>query len=299
MSVLLTDLGSSFTVSLQKTFNESNPQVKRLVYYDNPESYVPGGYSDIANKTMQLADRVLFCNANLACNPIYINEKEESSIPFEKRYGIGYYPINRIKKIRESRLKEQQTNSMRKKFFDEYRIQGENKKILVYFGGNNEEYYQAAFPAFQNFLIESTKRMDLSHLVFVIHQHPAAKNNNRDWNIIKGWVEEIKENSKAPTLVLSHWDSNQMQQILDCALYWQTSMAAQFLFHPRVQVGDKTYKDVLIENGLAHSVTTLHDFIETIVKGNYETSQNDPESLIIKCLGFRNDYNVALIEAIK
>ncbi|MGL4348212.1 MAG: hypothetical protein ACRCSV_01960 [Chlamydiales bacterium] len=38
VSILLTDLGNSFDISLQTVFKESNPHVKRLVYYDNPES---------------------------------------------------------------------------------------------------------------------------------------------------------------------------------------------------------------------------------------------------------------------
>lgn len=299
-TVLLTDIGNTFSISLQETFKESYPQIKRLVYYDNPESYVPGGYSDIANKTMQLADRVLFSNVNLARSSIYKNKQEESHVPFEKRYGIGYYPMARIQEIQANRLEERKTVSLRSKFFEEYQIQGKDRKIFVYFGGNNDEYYKYAFPAFKEFLVDSIKQTDLSHLVFVIHQHPAAKNGNRDWNLIKDWVEEIKENPKAPTLLLSYWDSNQMQTIADCALYYQTSMAAQFALAgiPTVQIGHDTYDDILIKNGAIPSISSTDAFIENIVKSKYETKQSNPGSLI-KYLGVRHDYGIALLEAIK
>lgn len=300
VSVLLTDLGNSFDISLQEAFKEYNPQVKRLVYYDNPESYVPGGYSDIANKTMQLADRVLFSNVNLARSPIYINQEKESSIPFTSRYGIGYYPTARAEEIKMNRLEEKKTNSMRTQFFDQHQIQGKGKKLLVYFGGNNDEYYDFAFPAFQKFLANSMKQCDLSHLVFVIHQHPAAKNSNRDWNLMKGWAEEIRKDQRAPRIVLSQWNSEQMQVIADCALYYQTSMAAQFALAgiPTIQIGHDTYEDILVKNKAVLSVITTDTFIETIVKGSYESSQNDLKSLI-EYLGIRRDYAAALMEAIK
>lgn len=300
VSVLLTDLGNSFDISLQEAFKEYNPQVKRLVYYDNPESYVPGGYSDIANKTMQLADRVLFSNVNLARSPIYINQEKESSIPFTSRYGIGYYPTARAQEIKMNRLEEKKTNSMRTQFFDQHQIEGKDKKLFVYFGGNNDEYYDFAFPAFQKFLANSMKQCDLSHLVFVIHQHPAAKNSNRDWNLMKGWAEEIRKDQRAPRIVLSQWNSDQMQVIADCALYYQTSMAAQFALAgiPTIQIGHDTYEDILVKNKAVPSVITTDTFIETIVKGSYESSQNDLESLI-EYLGIRSDYAAALMEAIK
>lgn len=300
VSVLLTDLGSSFTISLQKTFKESNPQVKRLVYYDNPESYVLGGYSDIAEKTMQLADKVLFSNINLTRSAIYRNKQEESHITFEKRYGIGYYPMTRVEEIRESRLEEKKTRSMRAKFFNEHQIQGKDKKLFVYFGGNNDEYYESAFPAFKKFLVDSIKQVDLSHLVFVIHQHPIAKNSNRDWNLIEDWLKEIRGNSRAPTLIVSRCDPNQIQTIADYVLYYQTSMASQFALAgiPTIQVGHETYEDILIKNKVIPSITSTDAFIETIVKGNYEGNQSDLKSLI-GYLGIRYDYAAALLEAIK
>lgn len=300
VSVLLTDLGSSFTVSVQKNFKELNPQVRRLVYYDNPESYVPGGYSDIAEKTMKLADRVLFSNTNLARSPIYKNKKEESLISFEKRYGIGYYPMITAQEIRKNRLEEKKTCAMRTKFFDEYQIQGKNKRVFVYFGGNNNEYYESAFPAFKKFLVDSIKQIDLSQLVFVIHQHPAAKNSNRDWNLFKDWIKEISGNSRAPTLVVSHWNANQIQTIADCALYYQTSMAAQFILAgiPTIQVGHETYEDVLIKNKLISSIISTDSFIETIAKGNYKGNESDLDFLMGH-LGIRHDYQIALLEAIK
>lgn len=300
VSVLLTDLGNSFEISLQQAFKEYNPHIKRLVYYDNPESYVPGGYSEIADATIQIADRVLFSNSNLTRSPLYINKEKESDVPFDKRFGIGYYPMFRVQEIRKKRLEEKKTNSMRLKFFHEHQIQGKDKKLLVYFGGNNDEYYKFAFPAFQKFLANSIERSNLSDLVFVIHQHPAAKNSNRDWNYIKAWVEEIGNNSKAPTIILSQWDSNQMQIIADCALYYQTSMAAQFALSgiPTMQIGHEIYQDILVKNKAIPSIVNTDDFLEILVKGNWESSQSDLKSLI-EYLGIRHDCCETLMESIK
>jgi hypothetical protein len=44
-AVVITDVGNPFAISLQKTLASQSPSVLRLAYYDNPESYVPGGYS--------------------------------------------------------------------------------------------------------------------------------------------------------------------------------------------------------------------------------------------------------------
>lgn len=300
VSVLLTDLGNSFEISLQQAFKEYNPHVKRLVYYDNPESYVPGGYSEMAYATIQIADRALFSNSNLTRSPLYINKEKESDLPFDKRFGIGYYPMSRVQEIRKKRLEEKKTNSMRLKFFHEHQIQGKDKKILVYFGGNNDEYYKFAFPAFQKFLANSIEQSNLSHLVFVIHQHPAAKNSNCDWNYIKAWVQEIGSNPKAPTIILSQWDSNQIQTIADCALYYQTSMAAQFALAgiPTMQVGHEIYEDILVKNKAIPSIVNTDTLVETLVKGNWEGSQSDLESLT-EYLGIRHDSYEALMEAIK
>lgn len=300
VAILLTDLGSSFDISLQTVFKEYNPHVKRLVYYDNPKAYVPGGYSNVADKTMQLADRVLFSNSNLARSPIYISKEKESSIPLQKRFGIGYYPMARAEEISQKRLEEKKTNFMRKKFLEQHQIQGKNKKLVVYFGGNNNEYYDFAFPAFLKFVADGMKQSDLSHLVFILHQHPAAKNSNRDWNLMNDWLKEIQGNQRAPIFILSQWDSNQIQTLADCALYYQTSMAAQFALAgiPIIQIGHETYNDILVKNKAIPSILNTDSFIEILVKGNCGTGQSDLESLI-EYLGIRHDYCEALIEAIK
>lgn len=300
VSVLLTDLGSSFEISLQRAFKEYNPHVKRLVYYDNPESYVPGGYSEVANATMEIADRVLFSNSHLARSPVYITKEKECGVPFEKRFGIGYYPMLRIEEIRKKRLEEKTSNSMRLEFCHQHQLQVKDKKILVYFGGNNDEYYKFAFPAFQRFLANSMEQSDLSHLIFVIHQHPAAKNSNRDWNYIKPWVEEISNNPKAPTIILSQWDSNQIQTIADCALYYQTSMAAQFALAgiPTVQIGHEIYEDILVKNKAIPSIVNTDAFVDILVKENWQRGQSNL-NFLIEYLGIRSDPYEALMESIK
>ncbi len=132
---------------------------KTYVYYDNPEEFVPGGYSETANKIRAIADRTLFANANLATG--------------EKDIGIGYSPVvNDVLEIRKMR-----ETSDRTAFLKKHEIEDTGQKIIVYFEGANETHYTQAFPHFLDLL----KEWDFSNTVLVFQQHPRAlKEGNRD-----------------------------------------------------------------------------------------------------------------------
>ena len=66
-AVVITDVGHVFDINLQRVLASQAPKTLRLAYYDNPESYVPGGDSSVAAKVMLLAHGV----ANLAKTTIY------------------------------------------------------------------------------------------------------------------------------------------------------------------------------------------------------------------------------------
>jgi hypothetical protein len=252
-SVVLTDVGSPTDIALQKAFAG-----RAMAYYDNPEPVVPGGYSDVANEVMQLAEKVLFANANLANNPLM-------DVPLEKRVGIGYYPVAQAEKIAGRRAAEGGT--MRKRWFEQQGIEDRGQKLLVYFGGNNEEYFTKAFPAFLEFL-----EQDLPGYIFILQQHPAAKGKQQ----------------YSPKLVLSDWTTDDISVIADGALYYQTSMGPQLALTgiPIVQVGHQTYEDVMVRSGICPSVTKREEFTETLQ--NLKLS-DDKESIYLS-IGIREDW---------
>lgn len=252
-SIVLTDVGSPTDIALQKAFTG-----RAMAYYDNPEPYVPGEYSQIANEVMQLAEKVLFANANLATSPLM-------DIPLEKRVGIGFFPVAQAEKLAKRRAEEGE--SMRKRWFEQQGIEDRGQKLLVYFGGNNEVYFTKAFPAFLEFL-----EQDLPGYIFILQQHPAAKGKQQ----------------YSPKLVLSDWTTDDIQIIADGALYYQTSMGPQLALAgiPIVQVGHQTYEDVMVRSGICPSVTKREDFAGVI--SSLKTTQ-EKES-IYQSIGIQKDW---------
>lgn len=262
-SVVLTDVGHPFAITLQKSLACKAPEVFRLAYYDNPEPFVPGGYSAVAIEVMKAADRVLFANANLEHSPLI-------DLPLEKRVGLGYYPTAQADKIAKRRGEE------REKLRRKLGVEGE--KVLVYFGGNNEEYFTKAFPVFLSFIAE-----DLKGTIFILQQHPAAKVKNID--------RQMAEASGAK-IFISDWTSDDIQVIADGVLYYQTSMGPQFALAgiPMVQVGHNTYEDVMVRSGLCPSVINKKDFAEAIAKMQPVVVMEEQRQSIYKNLGIREDW---------
>ncbi|MBS0629201.1 MAG: hypothetical protein JSS30_03125 [Verrucomicrobia bacterium] len=249
-TLVLTDVGHPFAIDLHKALGGA------IAYYDNPEPFVPGGYSKVAEEVMKLARKVIFANSNLEASPLI-------DLPLEKRVGLGYYPTAAAEKVVKRRIEERE--KMRRQFGYA------DKKILVYFGGNNEEYFKEAFPAFLEFL-----EQDLPGYIFVLQPHPAAKDKQL----------------MSPKLILSNWSSEDIQVIADGALYYQTSMGPQFALAgiPMLQVGHKTYEDVMVRSGLCPSVTNGADFAEKITQMKPIEIGAEQRQAIYKSLGIRHDW---------
>jgi hypothetical protein len=47
-SMVLTDVGHAFDIKIQKALSNHATKIPHLAYYDNPEPFVPGGYSSTA-----------------------------------------------------------------------------------------------------------------------------------------------------------------------------------------------------------------------------------------------------------
>ncbi len=265
-ALVLTDVGNRFDVKVQNTLKAITPSVRRFAYYDNPEPFVPGGYSVIAAEVMSIAQRVLFANANLAKENIFSNLGETIDLDESKRIGIGYYPIQNAEKIAKSR-ESSHKEKLREEFFNKLGIIDKGQKLLVYFGGNNEEYFQRAFPSFIDILNQAVQKRDLCNFCIVFQQHPAAKFNNRDGEYLKK-KEVFKDPYPSNFVTISPLSTEDIQVIADAAMYYQTSMGPQFLLAgiPVVQIGHEKYSDVLIKNHLCSSVTDARDFLSVLDK---------------------------------
>lgn len=300
---VITDVGHPFDIKLQRSFASRAPSVLRLAYYDNPEPYVPGGYSTVAAEVMQLAEKVLFANANLAQDPIYTQPDQVLQLSLSKRVGMGYYPIDQAEKIAKRRAEEYSV--MRAKLLRENGLRDTGQKVLVYFGGNNEEYFTQAFPAFLRILIEAESRGELSNWILVMQQHPGAKAKNLDGaqleEQLKRWRGAHEGDTRVITPILSKWTSDEVQIAADVALYYQTSMGPQFALAgiPTIQIGHKPYEDILVRNHLCPSVTNVSEFLYALAHLDHKARTKGQQELIYRSLGIRSDWLQILERALQ
>lgn len=293
-AVVITDLGHPFDETIQKALKQHAPNVIRYTYYDNPEPFVPGGYSKTASKVIQLAQKVLFANSNFTHGQIYEDPDKQIEIPFENRIGLGYYPIDQAERIAKKRASSQQ--QFREQFFSKHSLKDLGQKILVYAGGNNDEYFSKAFPAFLRILDEAVQHTDLSNLIILLQQHPGAKGSNFDAHLMKKWIDQQNQRKNAPQLILSELNSGDAQVMADTMLYYQTSMGPQFVLAgiPTIQVGHQVYEDILVKNRLCLTATNAEQLLNafTHLQTNQVTVLN--HEVISRGLGICSDWAVRL-----
>lgn len=296
--LVITDVGHTFDVKIQQAIARQSPSTYRFAYYDNPESYIPGGYSEVAAQVMQAASGILFANARLAEAPLFQTRDQPVDFGNRKKIGLGYYPIHQAQHIAQRR--ETEKNPLRQAFFEKNDLMDMNQKVLVYFGGNNEEYFSKAFPAFLSLLEKCIESEDCTHLVLILQQHPGAKAKNIDKTLLENWISLHQENPHTPKIFISNFSSDDAQVLADGALYYQTSMGPQFVLAgiPTTQIGHETYEDVLIKNHLAHSVTQVDQFIHMSNRCKYPP-QAMPQEDIMEHLGIRPDWLHRLHTAIE
>jgi hypothetical protein len=280
VTALITDVGHPFDITLQKTLSEKIPQVSRIAYYDNPESYVPGGYSDTALKVMRVAQKALFANANLV-------DSDEIALPRENRVGLGFFPRDYSQKIAEKRKSEK--SAARAHLFKELKIKDRGEKVFVYAGGNNDAYFSKAFPAFLGFLKGASEEM-ANHIV-ILQQHPGAKGENQDGKLVEKWNQERGE--RGPMLAISPLTSDEAQVIADQMIYYQTSMAPQFALAgiPTIQAGHEVYNDLLVKRQLCSVATDVQSFKRAIAASS---SGKADSSAVEEGVGIRLDWKERL-----
>jgi hypothetical protein len=296
--VVIADVGHTFDITLQKTLSEKAPKALRIAYYDNPESYVPGGYSTTAAEVMQAADRVLFANNNAFANPIYVSPGKTITLEANKRFCLGYYPTAQADAMHTRRSIEQKTQ--RELFFAKHGIQGEGKTIAVYCGGNNKTYFEQAFPAFLAMLESSIHTTDLSHLVIILQQHPGAKSLNYDGQTLDAWLNRHKS-PFAPQCIISNQPTDDMLTIADTVLYYQTSMGPFFVIAgiPAIQVGHEVYDDILVRNKLCKTATNPTELIAALQSISLLEQKELDSTLILNALGIQSDWEKNLDNALE
>lgn len=296
-NVIITDVGHIFNLPLQNALKEQTPESLRIAYYDNPEPYVPGGYSTVAAKVMQAAQVVLFANANLAKETLYEAPSKEVQLASRKKIGLGFYPLQQAEKIAHRRKEEK--NQVRAQLFSKYGLEDRGQKILVYSGGNNEEYFSKAFPAFLQFLKAASEEGDLSNYVILLQQHPGAKEKNEDGKSMERWAASLNKEAKAPQFFLSSLSSDDVQVCADAMLYYQTSMGPQFVLEgiPTIQVGHEIYHDLLVKQGLCATATNAKEFGDALADLKEAQETKSSKEKILEGLGVE-DWSERLKEVV-
>jgi hypothetical protein len=289
-NVIITDVGHTFDVPLQQALKSQSSKSLRLAYYDNPEGYVPGGYSAVAAKVMLAAQGVLFANANLVKTPLYQTPSQEIPLALEKRIGLGYYPISQAEKIAKRRTADQ--SQIRAQLFSKYSLADRGQKVLVYVGGNNDEYFSKALPAFLQFLSEASLQEDLSNFVILLQQHPGAKEKNFDVKLVQQWLEQYGGAARAPQFLISEFNSDDAQVFADGIVYYQTSMGPQFVLAgiPTIQAGHNTYEDILVKNGLCSTVTDSNGLVSALARLQADALAESGNEAIMQGLGISPDW---------
>ncbi len=281
--IVITDLGHLFAVKIHLAIEQLPINIFHYSYYDNYNKHVPV-YSEVADKVMKASSGVIFANANI-----------KSSI-FEGilNYGIGYYPMHQAEAL--VKMRSANDNILRSRLFKDNGWEDKGEKILVYFGGNNEEYFNHAFPAFLK-SIGGMAQTHFSQLVILFQQHPGAAQEDKDrlqvteWEKEHGWVNEAGETINAPKIAFSIFKPEEALVVADGFLYHQTSMAplAPLVGIPTLQIGDKPYDDLLVANKICRTAQNSEELIRFVDGLNEHKSKGlDKHSynLITEALGY-------------
>lgn len=299
-SIVVTDIGSEKWAILYQKLAEDHPNIKRIAYYDNPEQYVPGGYSELAARVIDAAQGVLFANKGHVQQGIEKSAGVALDLSKKELIGVGYYPEKEAQTILEQRQNTLKVQQIKSSFFERHGIQERGSKIFTYAGGANEVYYEKAFPKFIEMIAELLEK-DPSHLentVVLLQQHPRAK---REGNLDAKLVEDLVSKTALPKgfhFVISDVPTIDSLVLCDGAFYYQTSMAAQFALGgiPTVmQVGHDTYPDLLIKTGFPSATEA-----ETLSKAfnKVEEGSTNLEALKEK-LGMDHNWKENLVNGLK
>jgi hypothetical protein len=224
---------------------------------------------------------------------IYSLPEKQIDLTNKTIQGIGYYPVMEVEKLFQQREIEKDTIRAQNNWTDV-------KHLFVYFGGNNDAYFDHAFPAFLSSLSQIDKNL-IRDILFLVHQHPAAKKQNRDVLILQDWLSKTNQ---VQIVISTLKNSDQAQIVADAALYYQTSMAPQFalLGLPTMQVGHEVYRDVLVKYGLCYTATNTTELTIGLTAMKERNGSSDEiqqnKQLIYNAVGYTPEWPNNLRRAI-
>lgn len=272
------------------SIKERFPGVKRVLYYDNPDAYVPGGYSESIAKAAKVADAILFANTNFISKPIFSSVDTPIDLQAIERMATGYFPLQEAEKI--AAAKDTNEAKLRTDFFAHQALKDEGQRIVTYLGGANPEYYEKAFPAFCE-MVFALNPDTYKDVIFVIQQHPRARQEgNPDLEILGKYGEE------GPIVVTSKHQTIDAVAISDQVYYYQTSMAAQVAFAKilPIQIGHQVNADVMVTSGFP-VVTNVEMLSRTLQKK--EGIEGDTLDALTKALGVDPNWKERIVEIAK
>lgn len=303
-SYVITDISNEKWSEVHSTLASKAENVRRVVYYDNPENCVPGGYSETAAKVIPYAQTILFSNHRFESDSIYKSPGDEIDLTAQERFGLGLYLRDEAAAITKLRLEE--GPKLRQQLFEQIGVKDEGQKIITYIGGANAVYYEEAFPAFLEILqfLYLNQSPLLKNVIFLLQQHPrASKEGDQDFNQIKKLQQQEKLPGDCKWIVPSKFNTFQGLAIADVAVYYQTSMAAQFPFAgiPTIQVGHEKFEDCLTENGFP-SVKDSEGFqieVEKLFKNTESAISQEQIENLEASLGIRADWKERWFQFLK
>ena len=232
-NIIFVGIGHQFAGHFLEAITELYGSLKRVIlYYENPEVYVPGGYSDLAQSAVTLGrpEEVLFANKNLAKKGVSVCKGLERV----RKIGLGYYPMHDVEVLKKLRAEKKV----------------EASRVFVYLGGAeaNTDYFDKALPAFIEMLSKISFLESPTTLIF--RKHP--RSSGADWSIVKAFE------MPGLTVVL---DIDSLLNTLaraDYTFYYQTSLSPLLILggvNP-IQVGHEVYREVLVDKGLIPVATS-------------------------------------------
>ncbi len=272
--VVITDGGDVFFAEVHEQLKDKAPFAKRYVYYDNPEVFVPGGYSEkMAQVLSSPCDGVIFASLLLVDKPI-----GDVDLTKKKRVGLGYYPLDDVEKIVKARAGREKNA----------------KLTLLYIGGANQYYYDKVIPHFAELLCMG----EFENMTILFQQHPRAKiEGNVDLAFMKKFAPVFI--GKKIAIVPSEYSLLEAAVLADFVLYSQTTTAPKFLLAgiPTAQVSPTRYDDVLVREGLVESISTAEELTRAIAKR--AACDETLKKKAMANLGIAEDWKSRLISLIK
>ena len=272
---IISGSNSPYWKDLYQLLSIEKPYIKKYVYYDNPERFVPGGYSEKAEEIFSFCEGIIFSNTNHVISGVENKNGKLISNDAHLKYGTGYYPLHIANLIKDKRTSNHT-----------------DKKILVYTGGANNQYYFEAFPHFLS-LLENCKS-NLENFTIILQQHPRSiKEGNIDGKLLS----IFKRNNPNIDIRISNTTTIDTLSIADAVLYHQTSMAPQFIFADIEKVGQiglHKYVDTLVETGTP-SITSTEELL-LFLRSDQDNSAI--KKSLNRKLGISSNYESHLLEII-